>query len=260
MPKQGAWSARADASPAHARANHAWRRAPPPGEWPAYRPDCVASVTRGVCTGAGRAHAATAPAAVSTAAQRRAQRPESPVSRILSDCSVVIICLGCSVTGTPRCDRPWGDGGAGHTPPPLCGLAPGGVYRAGPVAGTAGALLPHRFTLARSARCRAPVGGLLSVALSVGSRPLGITQHPALWSSDFPRPTALGDRLRGSVGTPAAITWETRNSQPARGRASGSPARRRARSPPFSRPRNGSTRSGPPLLPPRRAAASVPRA
>src|SRR5206468_7730274 len=36
----------------------------------------------------------------------------------------------------------------------------------------------------------APVGVLLSVALSVGSRPLGITQHLALWSSDFPRGTA----------------------------------------------------------------------
>jgi len=58
---------------------------------------------------------------------------------------------GAPVSGTPRCDRPWGDSGAGHTPPPLCGLAPGGVYRAGPVTGTAGALLPHRFTLARSA-------------------------------------------------------------------------------------------------------------
>ena len=30
-------------------------------------------------------------------------------------------------------------------------------------------------------------GGLLSVALSLGSLPLGVTQHPALWSSDFPR-------------------------------------------------------------------------
>src|SRR5438093_6465594 len=36
----------------------------------------------------------------------------------------------------------------------------------------------------------APVGGLLSVALSVGSRPLGVTQHLALWSSDFPRAPA----------------------------------------------------------------------
>jgi len=30
------------------------------------------------------------------------------------------------------------------------------------------------------------VGGLFSVALSVGSRRPGITWHPALWSPDFP--------------------------------------------------------------------------
>ena len=29
-------------------------------------------------------------------------------------------------------------------------------------------------------------GGILSVALSVGSRPPGVTWHPALWSPDFP--------------------------------------------------------------------------
>jgi len=31
------------------------------------------------------------------------------------------------------------------------------------------------------------IGGLLSVALSVGSRRPGVTWHPALWSPDFPR-------------------------------------------------------------------------
>ena len=30
-------------------------------------------------------------------------------------------------------------------------------------------------------------GGIFSVALSVELLPLGVTQHPALWSSDFPR-------------------------------------------------------------------------
>ena len=30
------------------------------------------------------------------------------------------------------------------------------------------------------------IGGILSVALSVGSRPPGVTWHPALWSPDFP--------------------------------------------------------------------------
>ena len=37
---------------------------------------------------------------------------------------------------------------------PLFGLSPGGVYRAGPVTGNRGALLPHRFTLAARARAR----------------------------------------------------------------------------------------------------------
>ena len=35
-------------------------------------------------------------------------------------------------------------------------------------------------------------GGLLSVALSVGSPPLAVSQHPALWSSDFPRAAPHG--------------------------------------------------------------------
>jgi hypothetical protein len=63
----------------------------------------------------------------------------------------------------------------------LFGLAPGGVCRAGAVTRVAGELLPHRFTLAALAS-----GGLFSVALSVGSPPLGVTQHPALRSPDFP--------------------------------------------------------------------------
>ena len=74
---------------------------------------------------------------------------------------------------------------------PLFGLAPGGVYRAPDVTTGTGALLPHRFTLTRS-HCiaarrsiQAP-GGLFSVALSLGSPPLDVIQHPALWSPDFP--------------------------------------------------------------------------
>ena len=51
-----------------------------------------------------------------------------------------------------------------------------------------GELLPHHFTLTRRNRA----GGILSVALSVRSPSLGVTQHPVLWSSDFPHsPTAL---------------------------------------------------------------------
>ena len=46
-------------------------------------------------------------------------------------------------------------------------------------------------------RLPGPIGGLLSVALSVGSPRLGVTQHPALWSPDFPRPEGRG-RLANS--------------------------------------------------------------
>gem|GEM_PF-4580810 len=64
------------------------------------------------------------------------------------------------------------------------------------------ALLRVGFTMPRlspAARCAltAPftlacagepaIGGVLSVALSVASRRPGVTRHPALWSSDFPR-------------------------------------------------------------------------
>ncbi|GIU89853.1 MAG: hypothetical protein KatS3mg010_0952 [Acidimicrobiia bacterium] len=78
----------------------------------------------------------------------------------------------------------------------LLGLAPGGVCRAARVAPGAGALLPHRFTLACAGR--PAIGGLLSVALSCGSPRLGVTQHPALWSPDVPRPghRSPSDRAR----------------------------------------------------------------
>ncbi len=62
-----------------------------------------------------------------------------------------------------------------------------------------GELLPRRFTLAQMSLrwlelpCHLflTVGGLFSVALSVPSRGLGVTQHLALWSSDFPHPACL---------------------------------------------------------------------
>jgi len=47
-------------------------------------------------------------------------------------------------------------------------------------------------------------GGLVSEALSLGLPPLGITQHPALWSSDFP-PAA--SRAAGDHLACCAILW-----------------------------------------------------
>ena len=66
----------------------------------------------------------------------------------------------------------------------LFDLAPGGVCLAKPVTRPAGELLPHRFTLTARAGC--PRGGLLSVALSLASRPVGVTHHRVLRSPDFP--------------------------------------------------------------------------
>ena len=66
----------------------------------------------------------------------------------------------------------------------LFGLAPSGVYLAKRVTSSAGELLPHRFTLTE--RRNPSPGGLLSAALALVSRPVGVTDHSALWSPDFP--------------------------------------------------------------------------
>jgi len=100
---------------------------------------------------------------------------------------------------TPPATYPGTPAGRGLRPrprAPLFGLAPGGVYRAAACCHRRGALLPHLFTLAARAR---GVGGLFSVALSVGSRPPGVTWHPALRSPDFPPPGRAGERLSGRL-------------------------------------------------------------
>ena len=63
----------------------------------------------------------------------------------------------------------------------LFGLATSGVYPAVKCCHPRGALLPHPFTLTISKN-----GGLLSVALVVGSRRPDVIWHSALCSSDFP--------------------------------------------------------------------------
>ena len=70
----------------------------------------------------------------------------------------------------------------------LFGLASSGVYQAIKVTLDAGELLPHRFTLTTQAteKSVAPFGGMLSVALSLTFRSVGVTDHPALRSPDFP--------------------------------------------------------------------------
>ena len=108
-----------------------------------------------------------------------------PVSRVLSSpCGDGWPFLWDVRYRTPRATDP-GGGAETHPvpkdPPPLLGLAPGGVCRAAPVAGRA----------VRSYRTLSPLpapttsedarrfGGLLSVALSLGSPPPGVTRHRA---------------------------------------------------------------------------------
>ena len=63
---------------------------------------------------------------------------------------------------------------------------------------TAGALLPHHFTLARHSL--GDGGRCVSVPLSVGSPRLGVTQRPALRSSDFPHPPSPRLRRTRTLG------------------------------------------------------------
>ena len=68
-------------------------------------------------------------------------------------------------------------------------LAPGGVYRAGPIAGAAVVSYTTLSPLPAAA------GGFLSVALARGSLRVGVTHHRARGSPDFPR--GLTSRLSG---------------------------------------------------------------
>jgi hypothetical protein len=96
--------------------------------------------------------------------------------------------------------------GSRNEPDRLCflfGLAPGGVCQARRVTSPAGALLPHRFTLTGGAAnlqhfsvtVGGSSGGLLSVALSLTSRPVDVIHHPVLRCPDFP-PTRFAANRR----------------------------------------------------------------
>lgn len=96
------------------------------------------------------------------------------ISRVLSR---AVIYLGCLSPNTSS-DLP--KLSTSRTIEFLFGLTPSGVYRAASV--TSRAVRSYR-TFSPLPSC---LGGLFSVALSVGSRLPGITWHFALWSPDFP--------------------------------------------------------------------------
>jgi len=114
------------------------------------------------------------------------RKQESAISRVLS---TTIIHLGQSspTASSNLPGSPLGTGGADKPRTPLFGLAPGGVYRAANCYQSRGALLPHHFTLTDS-----EVGGIFSVALSMGSHPPGVTWRLVRRSPDFPLSTGKG--------------------------------------------------------------------
>ena len=67
----------------------------------------------------------------------------------------------------------------------------------------AGELLTSPFHPCQSSLRLQTIRSGISVALSLESPPLGVTQHPALWSSDFPLPQYCKQHC-------AAIVWLTR--------------------------------------------------
>ncbi|SDE13772.1 hypothetical protein SAMN04488504_104381 [Myxococcus virescens] len=122
--------------------------------------------------------------------------------------------------------------GTGHPCPPygedalLLALAPGGVYRA--VRVTPDAVRSYRTVSPLPAPCG--TGGLFSVALSCESPRLAVSQHPALWSSDFPPATHdCGDRRSpGPLRHLALTTAGQGRSTPGRPPGSGTSASARA--------------------------------
>ena len=126
------------------------------------------------------------------------ERQESPVSRVLS-WAIMHLRQPSPAASSDLPGSPLGAGGAARRPrAPLFGLAPGGVYPAAACCHPRGALLPHLFTLTGAVR---RFGGMFSVALSMGSRPPGVTWRPARWSPDFP--PAQTSRF------PPATAWAT---------------------------------------------------
>ena len=94
---------------------------------------------------------------------------------------------------------------AGHPPPARPCSGWGLPSRPGHPGRWCALTAPFHPYLCRRSRGPPAIGGLFSVALSCGSPRLGVTQHPALWSPDVPRP---GHRRVAAVG-PDAAAWPT---------------------------------------------------
>ena len=119
------------------------------------------------------------PASQCRGENQREKSRSRPVSRVLSWATIHLGPL------SPATSSDLPESIAGRDLAFLLGLAPGGVYLAARVATCAVRSYRTLSPLPSYSASEQP-GGLLSVALSVGSRPPGVTWHPALWSPDFP--------------------------------------------------------------------------
>ena len=86
----------------------------------------------------------------------------------------------------------------------LFGLAPGGVYPAATVTGYA--VRSYRTISPLPVFANEDLGGIFSAALSVGSRPPGVTWRPVLWCPDFPLPL----RTAAAQPTPWVVRYGAR--------------------------------------------------
>ncbi len=130
-----------------------------------------------------------------------------PVSRVLS---TLLRAMDGHSSGTPVAGRlarptraaarkpawPWSEDPA---VPPLFGLAPGGVYHAVPVAGDAVRSYRTLSPLPYYAPCGATKGGLLSVALSLGLPPPGVTRHRASMEPGLSSPRRVSPWRKAAI-------------------------------------------------------------
>jgi len=123
---------------------------------------------------------------------RQAGRKPNPVSAFAEATADAAMCLGRAVAG--RLERPTrGSSGAGRTIAPYLALLPVG-FAVPPVSPRGRCALTAPFHPCLWPACGEPIGGLISVALSLGFRPVGVTHHRTLWSSDFPPAPTDRDR------------------------------------------------------------------
>ena len=115
----------------------------------------------------------------------------------------------CSLPGSERASHPRAVESP-RRPLSLSGLAPDGACRSRPVTRP---LVSSYLAISPLPHSHESISGrFVSVALSLGSPPLAVSQHPALWSSDFPRLPPISrrrPRLPGRLASRPPVQYIT---------------------------------------------------